>query len=253
VPTSAAYTMPDILFCLALRFLLGLPVADDLPFACCCRAPLDSSCHFLHCNRCTAGVANRHTKMVHLLRTMFQAAGLPCRLEPLLRPGQSLMRADLLSAIEDDHRSTAVDVSVIGVTAASHLAAAQEPLGAAIVKEQEKIKKYACFDECKLRPFILEDFGALGPQASSLLSTLVGLTAQAFTPPVAASKKSSLAVQRSLSYSWRAAISVALQCGNAHVLLNGALNCKDSFTVGRIAVGPTLRSLGRVLVAAPIF
>ncbi len=253
VPTCAAYTMPDILFCLALRFLLGEPVGDDLPFACCCRTCLDANDHFMHCNRATMAWMNRHHKLVYLLRTMFQAAGLPCRLEPLLRPGQSNMRADLLSALEDDHRSTAVDVAVIGVTAASHVAAAQEALGAAILKENEKVAKYATFVECKLRPFILEDYGALGPQAANLLSTLVGLTAQAFTPPVAASKRSSLAMQRALSYSWRASISVALQCGNAHVLLNGALNCKHMFTVGRIVVGSSLRSLGRALVAAPVF
>src|SRR5688572_7790379 len=55
----------------------------------------------------------------------------------------------------------------------------------------------------KLVPFIMESFGAMGPQAAKLLSTLVGMTAQGFTPHVAASKKSSLALQRTLSYTWR--------------------------------------------------
>jgi len=253
IPTCAAFSMVDLLFCIALRYLLGLPMADDLPAACCCRTCLDSPDHFLHCNRTTAALMNRHNKLVYLLRTMFQAAGLPCRLEPLLRPGQSNMRADLLSSIEEDHRGTAVDLAVIGVTAATHVAAAQEPLGAAIVKEQEKIAKYRAFDEYKLRPFILESFGALGPQAANLVSTLVGLTAQAFTPPVAASKKSSLDLQRNLSFTWRATLSVALQSGNAHVLLNGALNCKHMFTVGRIVVGSSQRPVGRAFVSAPVF
>ena len=36
VPTCAAFSMVDLLFCICLRYLLGLPVADDLPYACCC-------------------------------------------------------------------------------------------------------------------------------------------------------------------------------------------------------------------------
>jgi hypothetical protein len=238
--------MPDIVYCLSARLLLGLPVADDLPRFCVCGKHIEPD-HFLNCPRASKARTNRHDKIKWLLRSCFYGPGYIAEVEKPFRKEESKHRADIRTSMEEyGPLVTAIDVTVICSTSDKHLKSADAMAAA----EKEKVDKYARFPEYKIVPFVMTTPGAMGPQASILLSSLCGATADASQGSFPF--KTALSVERDLRYQWRAIFSVALQAGNAHVLLNGALNCKPGFMLGSLSVGPDARRFGKDHLTVPL-
>lgn len=247
VPSLPQLRMDDVEFCLCVRHLLGLDPADDLPSRCVCGRQRDDFDHFLLCTRTTGARIIRHDLACHLWHSFLTASGHPSIREKVLRPGESKMRADIVTSLDGTvPLTTALDKTIIVPTAKSRLSSSN----AMDKAEKAKIEKYAGFQEYDLLPLVMETHGALAPRASLLLSKLSSAAADTFTSNNML--VSSAKVERELSLRWRTCLSVCLQLGNAHVLLNGVLNCKSTCTIGRLIVGTCRRSVGRRLMSAPV-
>ena len=247
VPSIPQLRMDDVEFCLCVRHLLGLDPADDLPLRCACGQHRQDFDHFLLCTRTTGARIIRHDLACHLWHSFLTHSGHPSVREKVLRPGESKMRADIVTSLDGTvPLTTALDKNIIVPTAKCRISSANAMEKA----EQAKILKYKAFEEYDLLPLVMETHGALAPRASLLLSKLSSAAADTFTSNN--SLISSVMLERELSLRWRSCLSVCLQLGNAHVLLNGVLNCKSTCTIGRLIVGTCRRSVGRRLMSAPV-
>ena len=248
-PTSRAFSMPDPVFCVLVRLMLGVPCADDLPAQCRCGTPLSEENaydHWCACDFTNAARMGRHNGCVTTVRSMVSASGKPSAVEQLFRPG-SRKRADLVTSLNGSlPLRTACDFSVITSTAKSWV-----DLDDCISNaENAKEDKYREFDEYELVPLIMDVYGRMGNRLQSFISQLASHAADAFTS--SNPHKSAFQLEALFQQTWKRHLVHALMFGTAHMLISGALACKLVFSVGRLLVGPSARRLGRVHVTVPV-
>jgi len=221
LPTEPAYRMRNEQFQLAVRHRLGLLPYDDLRDEVClgCRARNAHIPTFLadpdHLHACVhetgASVTLRHHRVVSTLATLARSVGYVVRLEPSFAPHAAVddRRGDLLLLRHNSR--LLVDVTVRRPTGRTELRRSEgTPLATAAAAEKAKHAKYdeACGREgLTMVPFALESYGAKGKQAGKLLLKLAN----------ASEELSAAAFLQHAS----AALSVALQCGNADIAARG--------------------------------
>jgi len=239
LPTEPAYRMRDEQFRLAVRHRLGMLPYDDLREEYClaCRRRDNSIPLFLtdpdHLHACTkqtgAWTTLRHHRLVATLATLARSVGCAVKREPAFDHRTHVQtRMDEQSGEQREELATErgrgdlllvrhntrllVDVTVTRPTAKTELrlrhGAALASAGAA---EKRKYKTYdaACErDGLTMVPFAMETYGARGKPAQKLLLKLADaseeLSAAAFLLHASA------------------ALSVALQCGNANIAAHAA-------------------------------
>ena len=222
LPTSPFVLIRDVHLCVAVRNLLGLPVSESLPFRCACGASLPSNpdhAHVCYKLRRTA-VTIRHNMVLHCLARLARRAGATVHVEPQYDPAlvddqNHKSRPDMQVVSFTGHHL--VDVSVTHPCAASYVgSASSRPLSAANARAKRKIADYgslcASFDPpASFVPFVFETFGAAEGRVGEFVNYLAKVA-------------STNQVDREGRFRYRAltALAVALQVGNARVLLSGA-------------------------------
>jgi len=180
IPHSAAVTLNNAHFAIAVRHLLGLPLAQ--PVRCLCGEVTDQTDHFHACVRLRRTAANtRHNIILYRLAQLCKEAGHAVLVEPNLYnkddPASSnshALRPDMSSV---GLRSTFfIDVSVTHPCCESFvLSAASLHLSAAELRAQQKRIKYGSFAKRHggvFVPFVFESYGSMAKQSSRFLRML---------------------------------------------------------------------------------
>jgi len=252
LPTSDSLTMDDFSFRLATRALLGLPAAETLPANCACMKAhaLEDPHHFHACVKLRrTAVTNRHDALVQAVARIVREAGVVALVERAVYDelGKRL-RPDAQLCFTDG--TELVDVSCICPCASSHVSEASAKQGAAAVKRgKEKSTKYDALAEGEGKvfvPLVLETPGALGLGLEQLIDRLAVLHSAAF--PSSARPSSVDEAERRFIFFAKATLSVTLQRGNAHVLVNGCINSRLAGAVAGIRVGTRYRRIGKNFV-----
>jgi hypothetical protein len=172
VPSSREFELTDIQFSLAMRHLLGLPPAEQLPPQCACLQDLLPD-HFHSCIKLRKTAVNtRHNFVLSCLQRLAREAGTGMEMEPKI--GERSQRTDgyYIGFTKLVH----VDVGITHPGAPTHLAAAaRRPLKAAAAYEQLKIREYeqtALLEGATFTPFIMESHGAFGALCRPFLATV---------------------------------------------------------------------------------
>ena len=203
---------------MAARLRLGLPPQDDLPRLCSCQSVLQQDpLHFFSCEKLRqSAMTVRHDIIVRILSRYVQRAGGSCYVEPKFYSGK---RPDV--HIYFPSSRTMVDVSVTHPGAKSYVRRAHVPLSAAHSRETAKISKYRKVAEAESAlfvPFVLETFGGFGTQALKFVSDVTSLAKENLSLGQAESDFRGSMVR---------CLAIALQKGNAHVALSGALSSRE--------------------------
>lgn len=107
-------------------------------------------------------------------------------------------------------------------------------------REKEKLNEYADLDFYDWKPFVVETHGAVGSTADTLLIDLSNRAVDCAS--FFSASMSTEAIRRKLLHSWRSSLSVAIQAGNAHILIVGALKCKRILKIGQLTTSPSKRA-----------
>jgi len=214
-PSQPDYMLPGHSFSLAVRLRLGLPAADVLPVTCACGQPTSSS-HFMACRLIRRRtVTHRHDSILHHLVRLAASIGVRIHAEPpesRLMVGAHERRPDLRSY----SFNALADVSVTHPCSPSLLDTSLRQLGAASARELSKHRKFdpvARHERVPFFAFVLESFGAVGPDAILFLSRLA--SAGAYPPP------GLVGMSRVLPMFLRS-IAFTLQRGNAAIMAEGS-------------------------------
>jgi hypothetical protein len=240
LPTEPAYRMRDEQFILAVRHRLGMLPYDDLRDEHCvdCRARNSTIPSFLadpdHLHACVhqtgSSVTLRHHRVVATLAQLARSVGYVVKVEPHFAPhvvtatvpltGEAVTRVEQGSERGDlllirHNERFVIDVTVRRPTNQTELRGRADvnskPLVVAAAAERQKHDKYD--DQCrregtKLIPFAMESYGAKGREARKLLLKL-------------AEQADEVSAAQFLLHA-SAALSVALQSGNADIAARGA-------------------------------
>ena len=225
-PTRVEYMMSSPVFTQAMRHRLGL-----LPYrrlqstncACDARVSFDSDpSHFHSCALIRSrATTRRHNLIMSVLARCNRSLGRTVEWEPKdhQRPYAQFdnRHADLL--VHEHGQSAYIDVSIVHSTAPSNITAAamHEPLYAVAKRQQAKTKKYAEIaqvNQYRMIPFIMETYGGFGNHAVDYMRRMEK-AANEFDPD------SNDTAYFSFSDHLYNSLSVALQCGNAYVSMEG--------------------------------
>ena len=217
LPSSPELFLPDNYFKVAARVRLGLSPQDDLPRRCCCEYSLaQDPLHFFSCLMMKASTTFRHDHIVRVLSMLVRRAGGACYVEPRFYDG---IRPDLHVVFPSN--KILIDVSVVHPAALTYAQNAHVQLFAASARERDKTTKFKDLtqaEEACFIPFVLETFGAWGRRAVKLISDITSLAAE---------QKGNLASCPDVRGEMIRTLAVALQIGNAGVLLNGCLRARE--------------------------
>ena len=217
LPSSPELILTNSHFRVASRLRLGLPPQDDLPRRCLCDDILTQDPHhFLSCIMLKPSTTFRHDHIVRVLSLLIRKAGGACYVEPRFydrtRPDIHVIFPSL---------KLLIDVSVVHPAAPTYAQNSHVPLFSAASRERDKATKFktlALAEEARFIPFVLETFGAWGRQAIKLITDLTSLLSEhkglAFSSPDARGEMVRI-------------LAVALQSGNARVLLNGCMRSRE--------------------------
>jgi hypothetical protein len=210
IPYRAELELSDWAYSLSSCLLLGLPTHDRLPSRCPCgKSFSDQADHSLSCSLLTRrSMTVRHDGVLNHLIAVIREMGAFVRPEPRDIQTNEHVRPDALTFFHNNE--VTFDVSVTHPGSSSYVsAAATHPLSAAKQREKLKDQKYLVPMQCeglKFYPLVFESFGAIASRSYSFLRLLFSLSSSC--PTV------------SPSYI-RDSLSIALQSGNARVLVEG--------------------------------
>jgi hypothetical protein len=210
IPTRDSLVLSNWDYSVAACLLLGLPTHDRLPLLCSCESSFsDRPDHPMYCESLKKrSVTVRHDGVVKQLVALVREMGAYAREEPRDIETNEKVRPDALIFFQKNELT--VDVSITHPCSPSYVsAAAKRPLNAARIRERLKDQKYLApmrLEGLEFFPLVFETFGAIAPRSFSLLRLLS--TSASSCPTV------------SPSYI-RDSLSIALQQGNARVMIQG--------------------------------
>ena len=217
LPSSPQFQLRDNHFKVAARLRLGLPPQDDLPRRCRCDYLLTQDpLHFLNCTLLKPAVTFRHDVIVRILAMLARKAGGACYVEPRFYVG---IRPDI--HIMFPTTKILVDVTVVHPSRPTFAPRSHVPLFAALARERDKTTKFKELsqrEQAQFVPFALESFGAWGRGATKLISDIASLALES---------KSVAMTCEDVRGEMIRTIAIALQAGNAHVLLNGCMRARE--------------------------
>jgi hypothetical protein len=178
LPTETEFTLTDLEFSKACRLRLGQPMfnlTSGIPHSCVCGTPLDREVindHFFACK-----LISKHSKHNHLVKTVAlrieRATPFLVTIEPPLTTNKNPRRGDFKVVTGLDGSFTA-DVTQAHPLCKSYIKEAQQPLGAAKVREAYKIRNQpptsALSPHDAFIPFVTETYGAVGAAATNFIS-----------------------------------------------------------------------------------
>ena len=167
-PISPLFTLPDQSFAIASRLRLGLPPVEDLKHCICSASLISNPLHFLTCNLLRSSIISRHDRLFQCLARFARLTGTTVESEPHLAAGDEGSRAD--GKFYFTSLSNFVDLCVVHPAAASYLAVAVKPLGAASKREKDKSLLYERVAQSQGALFhpVYETFGALGSRGTMI-------------------------------------------------------------------------------------
>lgn len=178
LPTETEFSLTDLEFSKACRLRLGQPMfnlAGNIPHSCVCGTPLDQEVindHFFACK-----LISKHSKHNHLVKTVAlrieRATPFLVTIEPPLTTNKNPRRGDFKIVTGLDGSFTA-DVTQVHPLCKSYIKEAQQPLGAAKVREAYKIRNQpptsVLSPHDAFIPFVTETYGAIGAAATNFIS-----------------------------------------------------------------------------------
>ena len=212
MPIHTLLRMRDVSFQLAAKARLGVSLSTGTK-SCACGVELESNpLHLLSCRHLVATMNLRHNKVLSTLLAIAGMTLVTARKEVTVE-GDGRKRTDGLFVVKG--KATMIDVSIICPTAKTYVKAGRKSLGAAQIREKQKIEKYD--KEVKNHgmdfiPFVVETTGGMGGKAKRLIDQLMdealANNATSFVPD-----RVDLFIKR--------AVAVAVQIGNGMVAQEG--------------------------------
>jgi hypothetical protein len=208
IPSDAAFKIPDALFKMGVRHLLGLPLGTGVPEGTYIGLRRRVLATDLSMEKSTigGGISARHNEIVQIMMDCLRAAGHWSYVEPTGLCDRDGRRPDGFTLIKSRKEpSVAFDVTVVHPLTAEGLRRAGSQHAAATEAEKHKEDKYKqhCLEiGVKFIPLAVESYGTLGPQFNAFLGEV------ASTIPVDRSPGTTWANKQAVQY-FKQAISVA--------------------------------------------
>jgi hypothetical protein len=182
LPTHPMLRMRDISFQLAAKARLGLQMTEGIR-VCKCGKPVEGDpLHFLSCRKLLAVMTLRHNKVLGTLASIAKLIPMPHQIETKV-DSEGKSRTDGLFMFHSN--SVMIDVAITCPTGDTYMKAARTALGAATIREKQKIRKYESEvhkEGIEFVPFVVETTGGFGGRAKKGVKAMIEETMASSNP-----------------------------------------------------------------------